>query len=876
MAGHRGAIATPSTGWRLAWVLCLVLCIVRTSVAQAPQVYGIDLHTANLAEALNGLSEQTGVPVVFSYDLVKDRKANPVVGRYTLLEALNALLKDSGLSGGLSEKGVLTVSPTKPAAPEKRGETSVTHEDQQQNTNKPRTAHVASIATFFAAIASAFTANAQDASDASSNAGPPDLPEVLVTAQKREERLQDVPVPISVLDTQALAETSQVALRDYYTSVPGLDVVPNYVGVQNVIIRGISTGADGTPTVGIVIDDAPFGGSTGQIGNFVPEIDPGDLARIEVLRGPQGTLYGSNSMGGLIKYVTKDPSTDGYSGRIEAGTSSVYNGAEYGYNMRASANIPLSDTFAVRVSGFRRQDPGYINNVLTGQTGVNEAQADGGRLSALWRPSADFSLKLSALYQDITANGLPEVDTLPGLGNLQQERIPNAGASDTTAQAYSAILDYKLGSVELTSVTGFNGMNLKEAQDITPAYGLDVTPYGSSFVQSLTGVAGARLDGIDHGTKFDQELRLAISLGQRFDWLLGGFFTRERSHETDRFIGEDPATGHEQGVLFADTYPLGYNETAAFTDLTYKVTDQFDVQVGGRESFIKSYQYAYTMSGALFGPGVSIFTPEIDTSSNAFTYLVTPRFKVNSDLMFYARFASGYRVGGSNPTNAIEAGAPPNYAPDKTKNYEFGVKGDVLDHLLSVDASFFYIDWPGIQTTLLTPNGQESYTANAGAAKSEGVELSVTANPVTGLTISAWGDYDDAVLTKPFPANSTASAPAGARLPNSAKWSGHASVEQDFPLPRSATGFVGGAVSYVGDRENIFVNTGQQRYTLPAYTKVDLRAGVKVESWTVNFYANNVNNSHGLLEDHVGNNLFPNTVIPIQPRTVGVSVTKAF
>lgn len=872
MAGHKGAIATASTGWRLMWVLCLVLCIVGTSAAQAPRVYDIELHTASIADALNELSEQTGVPVVFPYDLVKDRQAHPVVGRYTVLDALSALLKDSGLSGGLSESGVLTVSLAESAAPGKRGETFVTHTEQQQDKQKTWPARTASIAGFFAALASAFTANAQEVSDSSSSTAP--LTEVLVTAQKREERLNEVPVPVAVLDAQALEEGSQVLLRDYYSNVPGLDVVPNILGVQNVSLRGISAGAFGVPTVAISVDDVPFGGTTAQIGNLMPEVDPGDLERIEVLRGPQGTLYGADSMGGLIKYVTKAPSTDGYSGHIEVGTSSVYNGAEPGFNIRAAANIPLDDTLAIRVSGFRRQDPGYIDNVLTGQRGVNEGEVDGGRLSAIWRPTSDFSFKISALYQDARTNGDAQVDTYPGLGDLQQERIPNTGQTDKTIQAYSGTLDYKLGRADLTSVTGYNMINLRETGDFTPEYGLEETQYGSSYVQSLAGVSGARDDSVIHGTKLTEELRLTIPFGQSFDWLVGGFYTREKSYEHDIFSGEDPATGHVQGTLLNGYFPEGYTEYAAFSDLTYRVTDRFDVQVGGRESSIRNYSYTTTLDGLAIGP--PSVTPTSEASSNAFTYLFTPRFKINSDLMTYARFASGYREGGSNTAISVLDGAPAKYSPDKTEDYEVGLKGDVLDHVLSVDASLFYIDWAKLQTTLTTANGRASYVANAGAAKSEGVELSVTARPLPGLMISGWVDYDNAVLTKAFPSNSTVFGASGDRLPNSAEWSGNVSLQQDFTLSSTVEGFVGGAVSYVGNRENIFVASGQQRYVMPAYTKADLRVGVKVESWTVNAYVDNVNDRRGVLENHVGNNLWPFAEVLITPRTVGVSLTKTF
>ena len=446
MAGQRGLIATVSTGWRCFVALCLMF-VVGTSLAGSLKVYDLDLREQSVADALNGLSEQTSVPVVFPYDLVKDRRANPVIGRYTLLEALDALLKDTGLSGGLSDKGVLTISAGK-SGTGKSGETIVTSAEQhQQNTNSSKRTHLAGIAALLALLNSPHASHAQEQSSTS-------LDEVLVSAQKRgDERLQDVPVPVAVIDGQDLANNNQILLRDYYTAVPDLIVQPSILAQQIVTIRGIgSGGAGGTgPTVGVMVDDVPYGGSLNATGGFwLPDLDPGDIDHIEVLRGPQGTLYGANSMGGLLKFVTKDPSTEAFSGQVQTGVSTVYNGAEPGFDERASANIPLNDQMAIRVSGFSRQDPGYIDNPILGTKGVNEAWSDGARLGGLWKISDAVTFKLSALYQHAKSNGSSDVDVAQfggpvGLHDLQQNYIPNIGGYEKTNQAYSATFERQVG-----------------------------------------------------------------------------------------------------------------------------------------------------------------------------------------------------------------------------------------------------------------------------------------------------------------------------------------------------------------------------------------------------------------------------------------------
>src|ERR1700728_291985 len=230
-------------------------------------------------------------------------------------------------------------------------------------------------APLFTALLVAGTAGAGDlnagASQPSQEKQETSLDEIIVSAQKRDERLQDVPIPVSVIGAAALVQSNQVKITDYYTEVPGLSVAPGPTSTNTLSIRGISTGANASgppapaPTVGIVIDDIPFGG-TGGGDPLVPDFDPGDLARIEVLRGPQGTLYGASSLGGLIKFVTVDPSTDAVCGRLEAGANGVHNGAEPGYTFRGSVNIPLSSDLAIRASAFTRQDPGYIHDPVVG------------------------------------------------------------------------------------------------------------------------------------------------------------------------------------------------------------------------------------------------------------------------------------------------------------------------------------------------------------------------------------------------------------------------------------------------------------------------------------------------------------------------------
>jgi outer membrane receptor protein involved in Fe transport len=234
------------------------------------------------------------------------------------------------------------------------------------------------------ALVAAITCSAM----AQTGATEPDSPQavrgegIVVTAEKRPELIQDVPVPVTSLNASSLLDTNQLLVREYYDKVPGFNMMPSVQSNQTLVIRGITTGF-GNPTVAVMIDDVPFGASTNLGGgNVVPDLDPGDLERIEVLRGPQGALYGTSSMGGLLKFVTKAPSIGQASGRIQGGISGVTNGVDAGYNIRGSGNLPVADDLAIRVSGFARREPGYVDNPVRSIVGLNGQDVSGGQVSA--------------------------------------------------------------------------------------------------------------------------------------------------------------------------------------------------------------------------------------------------------------------------------------------------------------------------------------------------------------------------------------------------------------------------------------------------------------------------------------------------------------
>jgi outer membrane receptor protein involved in Fe transport len=699
------------------------------------------------------------------------------------------------------------------------------------------------------------------------------LEEIVVTAQKRMERLLDVPVAVSAISGETLVNSHQLRLEDYFHKLPGVSLTLSGNGSEPmIVIRGMTTAPAGNPTAGVVIDEVPYGRSSSLSFTVnMPDIDPGDLQRVEVLRGPQGTLYGASSIGGLLKFVTVDPSTAGLAGRLQMGTTSVHQGDDLGYSVRGAVNVPLSDTLAVRLSGLTLEDPGYVDNPETGERDVNTRKSEGGRFSALWRPGNHFSLKLSALMQDSVRAGMSDSDTLLE-PNLQRMELGGTGAYERKSRAYSATMTGTAGPVELVSATGYS---IDELDNSVESFGLR----GLANL-NFPGSGRASLVTWMENKKFTQELRATLPIGKRLSWLVGLFYTEEQDqYRVDAFANF--TSGAVAGLLVRNLGlpDTSFEERAAFTTFTVDVTDRFDIQFGGRYSENDQlFSRASVLAGANPIDAAPNFFQSSRSKDDAFTYLITPRFKVSPDLMTYARVASGYRPGGPNFNCGILPAELCEFDADTSINYEIGAKGTLFDRRLSFDTSVFYIDWKDLQVGPLIMAGT-TFLTNASRATSQGVELAVEARPRAGLSLSAWVVFNEAELAEPMAApfsNGTSFIAKGTRLPFSARWTGNVAIDQSFPLAfwDGARGVVGVDASYVGDRPGTLSNTNMLR-AKPSYVQIGFRTGLTYDSWDLNAFVNNVTDRRGVLrggDDGLGATL----VNYIQPRTIGISVARTF
>jgi iron complex outermembrane recepter protein len=752
--------------------------------------------------------------------------------------------------------------------------------------------HAISMSTAVLALAVSMPAMAQDALPIDDNSAG----DIVVTAQKRTERLIDVPVAISAISADTLTSQNINRLSEFFDRVPGLQY--SNQRVSGLALRGVTTGGATAPTVALLVDDIQFGGTTGTGQPPLPDFDASAVSRVEVLRGPQGTLYGASSLGGLIKYVLKEPDTKEVSGRVEVGGTAVSHGGS-GYALRGSVNIPISNWLAVLGSGFKREDAPYLNNANPAAlkaTEVNTRDVWGFRVAALVKPADNFRLVFSALRQKteatnsdlaITSGGVPvcAACTLatsptrstafttfePVYGDLTIRSLDSLNEAEF--ELYSARADLDLGGASLTSISAWSRADNVITSDVTNVFG--------GLLRSVYGLATAptvQIANADRTHKFSQEVRLAGDIGTGLSWLVGGFYTVEHAATNQTLI----ASGSLTATPYIGTGPGTYREYAGFADVTWHATDKLDIQVGGRYSHNKQHNESTLNTSAQTAPVFGSGTTIADSSDNAFTWLISPSYHFSPDILAYARVATGYRPGG--PNIAAPPSVPGSFGSDRVINYELGFKGKVVPGLLTIDVALFQINWKDIQLQGTDSISSLTFLTNGSKARSRGLEFSANLTPWAGATIDANLTLIDATLTQNLPTLAGATGLrglAGDRLPFSAKVAANITANQSFPLAERLEGNVGFTLVYLGDRAGTFVtnaaNATRPRMLLPGYTVFDLRSGLTFDQvWSANIYVRNVFDERGVAAADNRNGVNVPTALFIQPRTFGVTLARSF
>jgi outer membrane receptor protein involved in Fe transport len=752
-------------------------------------------------------------------------------------------------------------------------------------------------------------AGAQDTAppaDADDPSKPPGFrEEVVVTAQKRTEAVADIPASVTVVGGQLLEQQRADDFQDLVPLVPGLSISTARPGVTRITLRGINTGGVAS-TVGVYFDDVPFGSSTGLAnGSIVSgDFDTYDLARIEVLRGPQGTLYGASSVGGVMKYIPNRPNPDRFEARLTGSVETVDNG-DPGYNLTGLVNVPVGDKVAIRASGFYRFDSGFIDsignnpvpsltnpaiNVIDGtlvENGLNSIDRFGGRFAALIKASDRFSVNLAAQLQDLDSDASSTVDadpaTLEPLNSTPVQSRYQSEFNDTKYRVYSATADWDFGAASLESITSFGAFESDFHTDLAIATNLTGGPPLASLVTLLFGNAQTRplsaiLPQTTSTDKFTQELRIVSRESESLDWLVGGYYTDEDSAIEQKILAVEAETETvAAGVpTLADlSLDSTYRELAAFANATWHVTPRLDLAFGGRISH--NEQKASQLSD---GPlvGGSTRYDDVESSESPFTYSFAPRFETGSNSSIYGRIATGFRPGGPN---VLPPAAPPTvprtYDSDRLTSYELGLKvgGGPADKF-SVEFSGFYLDWEDVQLFLVVNNF--GINGNGGTAVSKGFELATSVYPASGLALSLNAAYTDAKLTEDT--SPTVGGMDGDPLPYVPEWSFGINADYEWTLTGNTRAYVGGSLGYTGERTVQFNNRAPDGSIRQAdsYVTLNLRAGAYLGRWAVELYGKNLTNDLGVTTINTPGPL-PNGALGLgltRPRSIGVSVSTRF
>ena len=701
------------------------------------------------------------------------------------------------------------------------------------------------------------------------------LEEVVVTATRRTDSLQQVPLSLTALTGDDLRAFGGRDIGDLADRIPGLAFTDDGFGGYRIMIRGIASGTfiETRPLTALYFDETPVmalaSGSAGnpQWGGARPEF--ADLARIEVLRGPQGVLYGAGALGGAVRLIPNAPDLQ----RTDAYIAGSYSGTAHGGESReleGMLNLPLAkERAAARLVGYLRDDAGFIDNLARSADNSNSAETIGGRLSLLWRATPQLLLTLRAQRQVRRTDGINGADV--GFGAYEQFR-PSAERDDDAWNLFTLTAQYTLPRAEIVSITSYF--------DRQPSFAADISRYAGLFLE----VPVATANDFDDGMRdFIQEIRLVSSAGERITALLGAYY-EDQTRSLDQYWispGFDALTG---GLAASFGYPDRpfYAKTsgtmqhrAVYGDVAFAASQAWRASLGARW-----FEFDQSMEnindGLIMGTRTTVRASSDERG-------VTPRlaleYRPRPVFMGYVSATKGYRPGGTNEFTdqqathcapelaALGFDTPPRgFQSDKLWNFELGVKSRWLDGRLIANVSVYRVDWTEMQTfrviTCAAPDDM-GFVDNAGKAVTEGLELEVAWHPTDDLELRLATAYVDARLTADAP---NIAGEKGERIPTVPDWSVSASVSQEFHLTGQLDGFARADYRYTAGSWSDFDELVRRQQ--PARQLADLALGLQARRWRVEIFAENIFDERGVLVH--ANNLIGEWQILVRPRTVGV------
>ena len=802
-----------------------------------------------------------------------------------------------------------------------------------------KAAKAAGLATSLIAFAAMSSVAAAQTGAGAGGAGPGEADEgvIIVTATKRASTVQDVPFSINAQSEEDIQKSGAVTIEDLSRNVAGLTVQNLGPGQSQVAVRGVSAGQivrdqpGVKEQVGVYLDESVI-----SLSLFTPDIDLFDLNRVETLRGPQGTLFGSGSVGGTIRYITNQPRTDRMEGLFE-GNVNVIDGGEIGWHIKGAVNVPLSDVLAVRAVAYNTEYGGYIDALRKNGTideNVNGGRRTGGRIAVLIQPTPDIEITPRVLYQEVRADGFNRQEVYNLYANPYTDPDAVGGRSPVVFEERQQFLlldeafeddivladltaNFGFGGVTLTSVTSYINRDILVSRDASALTGSVSVDLGYPRAAVLL---PSNLRDTTDLEQFTQEIRLASDTAGPFQWVVGGFYSDvERIYAqrlptpgydfyTDLVLGDGTSAAVANGFPANSPYnadlPYDIKQKAVFGEASYEFGRL--TATAGLRYFDFKEERAF-ISGGLFANGDN----QVDeTTSDG----LAPRFILSYDatdnITLNVQAAKGFRLGGVNdPLNETLCSADDEatyggfdtYDDETLWNYEAGVKSQFRG--VTFNAAAFYTEIKNLQVTADAGSCSSRVVFNAPKAHTMGLEVELFASPVEGLDLSLTGsvleaEFDSTLLK----ANGDIleGIADGNRLPSVPKFQIAANASYAWPIAANGTeAFVAASFQHIGSR---FTQPGDQENNprtfvhglpffgapadaattldlkLPDYQLVNLSAGIETpDGLDVIFYVNNLFDENALLAfDRERGGRARLGFSTNQPRTFGVTVRRGF
>jgi len=774
------------------------------------------------------------------------------------------------------------------------------------------TASVGTAALLLAPSAFAADAAAGEAAAAPSSSS---VTEIVVTANKlNSSKVLEVPGAIQALSGAALQKAGAVGFLDIANQIPGLAVQDLGPGDRKYIIRGVSS--TGASTTGVYYDEAVISGANANDGGgFESDIRSYDIDHIEVLRGPQGTLYGADSMSGTIRFITNKPNLNDFGGYLTAEASDTNHGGG-NYDFNGEVNLPIiADKVALRVVGWTLNDSGYINQDRVGAgssptdttgseiRGVNNDIVQGGRVALRVQPTDNFTIDASFSDQSEYSGGSSRY-TPTGVAGYP---IPGAAASqgcdlcntDVTRspwsdnlQVFSLTGTYKFQYGTLTATTNQYNRKLDFNFDSTPDLISYKTPYDAETQEPQT--RDVNSSEIRYASDFDFPVNFVAGVYRQYETddlsvhVLGTNADGEvispfsTSPSANPLLNGNPYGG---GSFFGRIDDRTTTEYAGFGEATWKVTSKLTLVAGLRyfTETLGGFGQTTQAFGAACTSATCSVNPYPSQSASKVTFKFNGSYKFNDQLLVYATAAQGFRGGGINAPQFLGPKVediPESFKPDSLWNYEVGAKGKLFNGKLDYQIDAYAIFWYGIQVAETTQDGLFSYTGNAGNAVVKGLEFEFDAHPIQHLTASFSGSYTDSYLSEgatPFQyaANNTLGL-TGESLPEVAPEQFNVGLNYTAPLPMATDwkGTLAGDITY-RSAENSYFTSNPYNIPLRPYTLLNVRAGLATGLWSATLFIRNLTDDRAQVSA-INSSQDPEALLTVQPRTVGVSVTRTF